>query len=112
MRVADSAVASKWIDIACGHFYPINVATMEADAKVAAEHGKAYVVDEYAWTDLGATKAMLAAIEADPNISGRLYWSLLPHLENGTPEPHQDGWALWDPATDARGLCSPPTPRS
>lgn len=102
MAVADAAIRAPDVDIVGGHFYPIDVPTMRRDAAVAASYGKAYVVGEFDWTTASATAAQIAAVESDVNISGDLYWTLLPHLENGTPEPHDDGFAMYSPAVDSR----------
>lgn len=99
MTVANAAIDAADIDIVGGHFYPVDVAWMQRDAAIAARHGKAYVVGEFDWTDAAATTALITAVQSDANISGDLYWTLLPHLENGEPEPHDDGFAMYSPAT-------------
>ena len=99
MTVADAAVDAPDVDIVGGHFYPVDIGWMKNDAAIAAAHGKAYVVGEFDWTNASATAAMVSAVQADPNISGDLYWTMMPHLENGTPEPHGDGFAMYSPAT-------------
>lgn len=100
MTVANAAIDAPDVDIVGGHFYPVDVGWMTNDAAIAAAHGKAYVVGEFAWSDAAATNALIAAVQSDPNISGDLYWTLMPHLENGTPEPHGDGYAMYSPALD------------
>ncbi|WP_354531831.1 hypothetical protein [Nakamurella sp. UYEF19] len=99
MHVADAAVDAPDVDMVSGHFYPVDTGWARSDAAVAAAHGKVYYVGEYAWTDLGASSDLLSAAAADPNVSGDLVWSILPYLENGTPEQHGDGYALYVPAT-------------
>lgn len=99
MSVAAAAVDAPDVDILGGHFYPVDTAWMTRDAAVAATHNKAYVVGEYAWTDVAATKAQLAAVESDPRIAGDLVWTLMPYREDGSPEAHDDGYALYYPAT-------------
>lgn len=100
MSVADAAVRAPDVDIVGGHFYPIDVPTLHREAATAASFGKAYVIGEFDWTDASATAAQISAVENDRNISGDLYWTLLPHLENGAPEPHDDGFAMYSPAVD------------
>lgn len=100
MSVSDAAVRAPDVDIVGGHFYPIDVTTLRREAATAASFGKVYVIGEFDWTDAVATAAQIAAVENDRNISGDLYWTLLPHLENGAPEPHDDGFALYSPAVD------------
>ncbi|MET3807807.1 hypothetical protein ABIB25_004834 [Nakamurella sp. UYEF19] len=101
MSVADAAVDAPDVDILGGHFYPVDTAWMQRDAATAAAHQKAYVVGEFDWTDASATAALIATVQADPNIAGDLYWTLMPHLENGSPEPHDDGFTMYSPAQDA-----------
>ncbi|MEO5833172.1 MAG: hypothetical protein ABIR83_07345 [Nakamurella sp.] len=99
MQVANAAVDAPDVDILGGHFYPVDTAWMKRDAALAAAKGKAYLVGEYAWTDAAATTAQLAAVEADPNVAGNLVWTLMPYKEDGIPEIHGDGYALYYPAT-------------
>ena len=101
MSVSGAAVDAPDIDIVGGHFYPVDIEWMRRDASVAAAHGKAYVVGEFDWTNPGATAALIAAVQGDPNIAGDLYWTLMPHLAGGAPEPHGDGFAMYTPAVDA-----------
>jgi hypothetical protein len=101
MSVANAAVTAADVDIVGGHFYPVDVAWMKRDAATAAANDKAYVVGEFAWTDSAATSALIAAVQSDPNVTGDLFWTLMPYLENGSPEPHDDGYALYSPAVDS-----------
>ena len=101
MSVGNAAVRAPDIDIVGGHFYPVDVNVLRREAAIAASFGKAYVVGEFDWTKASATAAQISAVENDPNISGDLYWTLLPHLENGDPEPHGDGFAMYSPALDS-----------
>lgn len=101
MSVAGAAVRAPDVDIVGGHFYPVDVSVLRREAAIAASFGKAYVVGEFDWTNASATAAHISAVENDPNISGDLYWTLLPHLENGRPEPHDDGLAMYSPAVDS-----------
>jgi mannan endo-1,4-beta-mannosidase len=100
MTVANAAIDAPDVDIVGGHFYPVDVSWMTEDAAIAAAHGKVYVVEEFDWTDPVAIDALIAAVQSDPNISGDLYWTLMPHLETGAPEPHGDGYAMYYPALD------------
>ena len=98
MSVANAAVHGADVDILGGHFYPVDVDTMNSQAAIAAANGKAYVIGEFDWTNATATAALLSAVEGNPNVSGDLYWTMMPYLENGAPEPHDDGLALYSPA--------------
>lgn len=98
MPVSAAAVRAPDIDIVGGHFYPVDIGVLRRDAAIAASYGKAYVIGEFDWTNPSATAALISAVENDPNISGDLYWTLMPHLADGTPEPHDDGFAMYSPA--------------
>jgi mannan endo-1,4-beta-mannosidase len=100
MSVSQAAIDAPDVDIVGGHFYPVDVAWMQRDAATAAAHGKAYVVGEFSWTNASATNALISAVQSDPDISGDLYWTLMPHLANGDPEPHGDGYAMYAPGVD------------
>lgn len=99
MHVADAAIDAPDVDMVSGHFYPVDTGWMATDAAVAAAHQKVYFVGEFAWTDLAASARLLAAAQADPQVSGDLVWSILPYQEDATPEPHGDGYALYSPGT-------------
>jgi mannan endo-1,4-beta-mannosidase len=101
MPITAAAVRAPDIDIVGGHFYPVDVGVLRRDAAVAASYGKAYVIGEFDWTNPSATAALISAVENDPNISGDLYWTLLPRLADGTPEPHDDGFAMYSPAVNS-----------
>lgn len=99
MRVADAATGSADVDILGGHFYPVDTTWAARDAAVAAAAGKAYIVGEYAWTDIAATRALLGLVQSDRRISGALLWTMLPYDESGRPVPHGDGYSFYRPAT-------------
>lgn len=95
-HVADAAVAAPSVDVVGGHFYPTDAAWARADAQVAAANSKAYVVGEYPLT--GTQPAgWLAGLARDSHVSGDLAWTLLPHLEDYSPEQHGDGYAFHYP---------------
>ncbi|WP_299034121.1 hypothetical protein [uncultured Pseudokineococcus sp.] len=98
MTVARAALDSPHVDVVGGHFYPVDVAWAVRDARTARAHGKAYVVGEFDWTDASATRSLLAAAEQE-GMAGTLYWSLIPYAEDGVPVPHDDGFAMYWPAT-------------
>jgi len=98
MHVAGAALTSPAVDVVGGHFYPRDLAWMQRDAAVAAAHHKAYVIGEYDWR--GDVSGWLRAIEADRHVAGAVFWTLLPHLPDGRPEEHGDGYALWMPGVD------------
>ncbi len=99
MSVGSAALAARNVDIVGGHFYPVDVSWMTRDAAIAAAHDKVYLVGEYDWRSIDATRSLLSAVETDRNIAGALLWALLPYLEDGTPEQSGDGLALYNPAT-------------
>lgn len=98
MHVADAAIHATDIDIVGGHFYPIDVDWAAHDAADAAAAGKAYIIGEYGWPDVDATRALLSTVEGNTAISGAMLWTMLPYQEDGRPEPHEDGYAFYNPA--------------
>lgn len=99
-HVANAALDAPDVDIVGGHFYPADGAWATQDAAVAAAHGKAYVVGEYPLTG-AATAQFQRALLQDRDVSGDLAWTLLPHLADGRPEPHGDGYAFHVPGATA-----------
>ena len=98
-HVADAAVGAPDVDILGGHFYPKDAVWAATDAAVAARHGKAYIVGEFA---LGSdTAGWLAGLAANPNVTGAMPWVLMPHLPDGTPESSGDGFAFHVPGATA-----------
>lgn len=95
-HVVDAALDAPSVDVVGGHFYPVDGAWALADAAVAAAHGKAYVVGEYPVAGPG-TAAFQHALALDRRVAGTLAWTLLPYQEDGTPEPHGDGYAFHSP---------------
>lgn len=95
MHVSGAALQAPDVDIVGGHFYPVDRTWAAADARVAAAAGKAYVVGEYPLAGTG--QAWLAGLAGDRNVAGDLAWTLLPHLSDGAPEPHGDGYAFHVP---------------
>ena len=97
-------LSSPAVDIVGNHFYPRDIPRMREDAALAAAAGKAYVVGEYAWTgqarDGSNLTSFLAAAAIDDDVTGAAFWTLLPHDEDGVPEPHDDGYQLWFPGVD------------
>jgi hypothetical protein len=102
MHVANGAIDAPEVDMVSGHFYPVDTGWMTADAALAAAHQKVYYVGEFPWTDPIPAALMMTTVQADSQVSGDLVWSILPYEEDGTPEPHGDGYALYYPATTDR----------
>lgn len=90
MHVAEAAVNEPSVDVVGGHFYPTDAAWAHTDAQVAAAHGKAYVVGEFPLTGPNLA-GWLTGLAQDPNVAGDLAWTLLPYLDDGTPEQHGEG---------------------
>lgn len=95
-HVVDAALDAPSVDVVGGHFYPVDAAWAGSDAAVAEAHGKAYVVGEYPVSGAG-TAAFQHALALDTHVAGTLAWTLLPYQEDGTPEPHGDGYAFHSP---------------
>ena len=96
MHVSSAAITAPDVDIVGGHFYPTDPNWASSDAQTAAADGKAYVVGEYPLNGADAS-GWLSGVAGNGNIAGDLAWSLLPHLADGSPEPHGDGYALHVP---------------
>lgn len=97
MHVANAAIHAADIDIVGGHFYPLDLGWATGDAATAAAAGKVYIIGEFGWNDVDATRTLLSTIERTPAISGALLWSLLPYREDGRPVPHEDGYSFYNP---------------
>ncbi|MBC7581277.1 hypothetical protein H7097_00220 [Aeromicrobium sp.] len=110
-HVTNAALAAADIDIVGDHQYNyptgLDIGWLTTDAATAAQSNKVFIVGEYGWT-LNNLAAYYSAIESNPNISGDMYWALLPYKENGQPEPHaslnygSDDVPLYYPGIDAQ----------
>lgn len=105
------------VDIQDQHLYPypVNVpmgtSTLSADASQTAAAGQALVIGEYAWDGSTALGPFLSAIESNPNISGDLYWDLLPPNDDFGFEEDFDGYQLHFPGDNSNvveGAGQPP----
>jgi hypothetical protein len=95
-----SALCLPDVDIYSNHSYPPNTALMTNDADAVASVGKAFVVGEYAWNNVGGGDPLsgyLPGLEADHNVSGDLFWSLWPHADDKGYVQHADGYTLHYP---------------
>lgn len=102
-RVANAAVDAADVDIVGGHFYPADLAWARADARVAAQHDKAYIVGEFPLNAAANPDATgwMTALAADTNISGALAWVLMPHHPDGSPQVSGDGYGFHVPGANA-----------
>lgn len=100
MHVANAAIDAPSVDVVGGHFYPTDRAWARTDAQVAAAHGKVYVVGEFPLTG-EYLAGWLGGLARDRNVTGDLAWTLLPYLEDGSPEPHGDGYVFHYPGATA-----------
>ncbi|HEV2526899.1 MAG TPA: hypothetical protein VGT61_00395 [Thermomicrobiales bacterium] len=110
--IADGTASNRWdvhhsalgcedVDIVGIHYYPVNVEWGVRNGRVARKAGKVFVVGEYDWRDLDATRALHAAAEEE-RWAGTLFWSIFPRDEQGEPIPHGDGFTVHVPGTDDR----------
>ncbi len=70
------------VDILSNHYYPKNIARMNADARAAKNAGKAFIVGEFDWNDANGGDALdsfLASVQANPNVAGDAFWELWSH---------------------------------
>ncbi len=102
-RVANAAIDAADVDILGGHFYPADLAWARADARVAAEHGKAYIVGEFPMSaaDNPDAAGWMSALAADGNVAGALAWVLMPHHPDGSPQVSGDGYGFHVPGANA-----------
>jgi hypothetical protein len=95
------------VDIQDQHLYPWPVATpmgtsqLNTDASQTAAAGQALVIGEYAWNGSTALAPFLSAIQGNANISGDLYWSLLPANDDFDFEEDFDGYQLHFPGDNS-----------
>jgi hypothetical protein len=95
------------VDIQDQHLYPWPVATpmgtstLESDASQTAAAGQALVIGEYAWNGSTDLAPFLSAIESNTNISGDMYWDLLPPNNDFDFEEDFDGYQLHFPGDNS-----------
>ena len=98
---ADLALTN--VDMYTGHYYPLNLSRLKAEADATYDANKVFVVGEYDWTNQHGGDALnefLYGIEGDVAISGDLFWSLFGHDDMGRYVQHQDGYTLHYPGDD------------
>ena len=89
------------VDLVTEHYY-MDLARsalpgyMTPDARLAAAHDKVFTIGEYGWNK-GNLTAFLAAVRANTNVSGDLFWSLFPHADGHGFVSHSDGYSLHYP---------------
>jgi hypothetical protein len=98
-------LSSSHVDIVGSHYYPPNTAQLTTDLAAAAGASKVFAIGEYDWTGAngGPTLAAWEAQMAGSAVAYDAFWTLLPYEENGTAEPHTDGYQFWNPAPSATG---------
>ncbi len=106
---SNAALTAADVDIVGDHEYNypsgLDTSWITTDAATAAQNNKAFIIGEYGWSLPGLSN-FYSTIEANNNISGDMYWALLPYEENGTPEPHgtlnygQDDVPVYYPGVD------------
>jgi hypothetical protein len=72
-------LAEPQVDLYTGHYYPHNTANMNTAANLAGAGGKVFYIGEYDWKSCSCADSLptyLAAITANANASGDLYWQL------------------------------------
>jgi hypothetical protein len=95
------------VDIQDQHLYPWPVDTpmgtsvLTSDASQTAAAGQALMIGEYAWNGSTALAPFLSAIQSNANVSGDLYWSLLPPNDDFGFEQDFDSYQLHFPGDNA-----------
>jgi len=86
------------LDLLDVHYYPADAEATISDAREVEAAGKVYIQGEYGWPDADL-EAFTAAAEAEPAVSGTLFWSLFPHADGGGYVQHYDGFSVHYPGT-------------
>ena len=117
--VQKMAIDKPDVDMVGLHFYPFPdntgpldyvaaANTMKANAALARQNNKVFFVGEFDWTgnrSWTANKPLLAnfllSIEGNSDIAGDLYWTLMPHKEDGSPEMTGERFTIHYPGDNA-----------
>jgi mannan endo-1,4-beta-mannosidase len=95
------------VDIVDQHLYPwplntpLGTSLLAADASQTTAASKPLVIGEYAWTSSTGLAPFLSAITSNANISGDLYWDLLPPNDDFGFEEDFDGYQLHFPGDNS-----------
>jgi len=91
------------VDIEDQHAYPMETSWLSMEASQTAAAGKVLIIGEYAWNSAtGVSPAVglapfLSAIQSTPEVSGDLYWDLLPSNNDWGFEQDFDGFTMHYP---------------
>ncbi len=126
-QVNPNATLISNIDIVSNHYYPKSIARLNQDAALARQNGKVFIVGEFDWNDANRGDSLgrfLAAVVANPEVSGDAFWELWPHDDHygyvsaeikymlhypgDTPEMRTATQLLRAYAYKMRGLAIPP----
>ena len=104
-HILDQSLDNSAIDMMSDHHYPMKISDIKYDAKRVTQAGKIFFVGEYDWinkTGGDSLTSFLNEIENNSDITGDLYWMLLPRLSSDTQQyvQHSDGYALHYPGDD------------
>ena len=95
------------VDIQDQHLYPwpVNVpmgtSQLNTDASQTGAAGQALIIGEYAWNGSTDLAPFLSAIKSNANISGDLYWHLLPPNDDWGFQQDFDGYQLHFPGDNS-----------
>src|ERR1019366_1407434 len=126
-QVNPNATLISNIDIVSNHYYPKSIARLNQDAALARQNGKVFIVGEFDWNDANRGDSLgrfLAAVVANPEVSGDAFSELWPHDDHygyvsaeikymlhypgDTPEMRTATQLLRAYAYKMRGLAIPP----
>jgi len=101
--VDGAALALNSVDIFTEHYYPITLGLLDADATVAKNRQKVFILGEYDWTGTqgGDSLARLLSGVERSGISGDLYWALFAHNDSHGFVADDSGYSLHFPGETA-----------
>ena len=93
------------VDIFSDHYYPISMGLLDADATIARNRQKVFIVGEYDWTGTqgGDSLASFTMAVERSDVAGDLYWALFAHNDSHGFVADDSGYSLHFPGdTDDR----------
>ena len=94
------ALAFNSVDIISDHYYPLTNSLLDAEAQVALNRHKVFIVGEFDWTGTqgGDTlESFINDVEHNKGVSGDLYWALFAHNDTYGYEADDSGYSLHFP---------------
>ena len=95
-HLLDQSLNNPNIDIMGVHHYPMKINDLQIDMNKVTSHNKVFVIGEYDWTNTkggDSLSSYLNFIEQN-NVTGDIFWSLMPHDDRRGFIKHNDGFTL------------------